>query len=230
MKRKKSVRILHYGLQRSGTNFLETLLKKNYQVRFLNNKEDRRSPLQKHCRLYKNKNIIPHPKFSNEIILDTFDQFESLLNVIPDYYLIISKDPYSWYISYLNWAKKCNWPKVSHHYIEEYNLFYKTFMEFSFQSNKFIFIRYLDLIQNTNEFLDDLEKNIILRKKIFSKLKLYNPTKISHSSIFTEDKKSYYINEEYLKYYKAENLQILNTLLDPKLISFLGYELRDSVS
>ena len=98
--------VLHYGLQRSGTNYLETLLKKNFRIRFLNSNKDRRSPLHKHCRLYKNKQIIPEPQYQNDIVVDTFDQFESLFEVVPDYYFIISKDPYSWNLSYRNWAKK----------------------------------------------------------------------------------------------------------------------------
>lgn len=84
--------LLHYGLQRSGTNFLETLLKKNYRVHFLNSNRDRSSPLQKHYRLYDNKDIIPEPQYHNDTEVENFKQFEALLEVLPDYYLIISKD------------------------------------------------------------------------------------------------------------------------------------------
>lgn len=87
------MKLLHYGLQRSGTNYLETLLKKNFRVRFLNSNKDRTSPLQKHCRLYKNKKIIPAPQYYNEITVDSFEHFQSLFKVKPDYYLVISKNP-----------------------------------------------------------------------------------------------------------------------------------------
>lgn len=49
------MKVLHYGLQRSGTNFLETLLKRKYRIQFLNSNQDRKSPLQKHFRLYDDK-------------------------------------------------------------------------------------------------------------------------------------------------------------------------------
>lgn len=218
--------LLHYGLQRSGTNFLETFLKKNYRVCFLNSNKDRSSPLQKHCRLYKNKEIIPEPQYDNEIIVETFEQFQSLFKIAPAYYLIISKDPYSWYLSYINWAEKCNWPSVNHHYIEEYNLFYRTFIEFSSQTDKFIFVRYIDLIKDTRAMFDMLEKKMELKKRFFSQLIFRQTSEVSQSAIFTENKRAYYLNEEYLKEYSVEDMQILNGLLDPQVISFLGYESR----
>ena len=117
-------------MQRSGTNCLETLLQKNYRVHFLNSNRDRSSPLQKHGRIYDDKNIMPEPQYQNDIYVDKFDQFEILFDVIPEYYIIVSKDPYSWCLSYLNWAGKCGWPDVDHHYIEEYNLFYGKYLRF----------------------------------------------------------------------------------------------------
>jgi len=221
--------LLIYGLQRSGTNFIETLIKKRYQVNFLNNTKDRSSLLHKHCRLYKDKEIIPEPKYNNNIVLDTFDQFESLLNVIPDYYIIVSKDPYSWYLSYRAWADKCNWPNVRHHYIEEYNLFYKTFLDFSIQSNKFIFVRYIDFINDINAQLNELEKKMKLKVKLLSRLRSSNIKKVSQSSVFTESKRAYYLNEEYLNKFNKEDIQKLDELLDPQVVSGLGYESRGSL-
>jgi len=220
--------LLHYGLQRSGTNYIESLLKKNYQVRFLNSNKYRSSPLQKHCRFYKNKEKIPEPQYRNEIILDTFEQFESLFKVAPEYYLIASKDPYSWYLSYRNWAEKCKWPNVSHHYIEEFNLFYKTFIDFSSQSDKFIFIRYIDLIDNLDKALEELEAKMKLKKRLLSRMKLNKPKKVAQSGNFSESRRDYYLREGYLNEYNEEEIQELNKMLDPEVISFLGYEFRSA--
>lgn len=220
--------VLHYGLQRSGTNYLETLLKKNYRVRFLNKNADRRSPLQKHCRLYKNKQIIPEPKYRNNIVVETVEQLESFFEVVPDHYLIVSKDPYSWYLSYKNWAKKCGWPDVTHHYIEEYNLFYKTFLKLASQSNKFVFVKYIDLIKAPNEVLNSLKDYMNLQKRLLAKLALKVPGRVSQSDTFTEERKAYYLNEQYLEKYSPEELKTLNDLLDPEVASSLGYELRSA--
>lgn len=135
------MKLLHYGLQRSGTNFLESLLAKKYHIEILNSniqgiRPDRSSPLHKHFRLYDEKDIVPEPKFTNELKINSLDAFEQLLEVVPDYYLIISKDPYSWFLSYSAWAKRSNWPEVPYHYILEYNLFYGKWLEFSRQTKK----------------------------------------------------------------------------------------------
>src|SRR6476620_9252679 len=96
--------LLHYGLQRSGTNLLEALLVRRFDVRFLNDNSDRGSPLQKHVRLYDDKQLIPEPQYSNQISVRDFAEFEALFDSAPAYYLVISKDPYSWYLSYRKWA------------------------------------------------------------------------------------------------------------------------------
>jgi hypothetical protein len=219
--------LLHYGLQRSGTNYIEALIVKNYHVLFLNSNEDRGSPLQKHSRLYKNKQIIPEPQYHNNIAFDTFDQFENLFDIPPDYYLIISKDPYSWFLSYKKWAIKCNWPNVTHHYIEEYNLFYKLFMDLSKQSNKFIFIRYIDLIQDEKQVLKSLEQRMNLRKRFLSRLFLFKPKRVEQSMVFTDNQRKYYLKEQYLNEFNTEDIRIINTLLNPDVLCFLGYEIRD---
>lgn len=221
--------LLHYGLQRSGTNFLETLLKKNYRVRFLNSNRDRSSPLQKHFRLYDDKDVIPEPQYRNDIQVRDFDQFEHLFEIVPDYYLVISKDPYSWFLSYSNWAQKCSWPDVNHHYIEEYNLFYGKLLEFSFQTEKLIFVRYVDLIRDANSVLNQLEARMNLKKRLLARIALKRTNKVSQSSRFTEDRRAYYLDEEYLERFSNEDLQTLNTYLDPNVTSLLGYEKRGVV-
>ncbi len=75
------MKLLHYGLQRSGTNFLESLVAKKYRVKFLNSNIDgirpeRSSPLHKHFRLYDEKDIVPEPKFRNELKITSFNDFE----------------------------------------------------------------------------------------------------------------------------------------------------------
>jgi len=218
--------LLHYGLQRSGTNYVETLLKQNYRIRFLNSNRDRCSPLQKHCRLYEDKRIIGDPKYVNDIVVETFEQFEALFDVVPDYYLIVSKDPYSWYLSYRNWAAKCGWPEVTHHYIEEYNLFYGKFLKLARQSSKFVFIRYVDLIRDPRLTMAELKNNMKLEKKMFAWLRPKLPNKVSQSHTFSAEKRAFYLNEEYLKAYEEKEFKLLNDMLDRQVASSLGYELR----
>ena len=219
------MKILHYGLQRSGTNFLETILKKKYRVKFLNSNQDRSSPLQKHFRLYDDKEKIPEDQYKNNLKIPDFYTFESLLRVVPDYYLVISKDPYSWLLSYKQWAKKCNWPNVNYHYIEEYNLFYGKWLEFSEQTNRILFVRYIDLLKAPADELNRLESKIGLEKRLLSQLPFSNlVSKVNQSSKFSNSRRDYYLQQKYLEYYSQEELQDINFLLDDKVVSLLGYE------
>lgn len=220
--------LLYSGLQRSGTNFLETLLKKKYRVRFLNCNKDRRSVLHKHFRLYDDKEIIPEPQYRNELKIADFENYEQLFDVTPDYYLVISKDPYSWFLSYNKWKKICDWPTVSHHYILEYNLFYGKWLEFSLQTEKILFCRYIDLLQDTEKVLSRLELKMNLRKKILYQFMSSRLNKVSQSDQFTNDRRKYYLSEKYMQEFRKKDLQDINAFLDPKVISLLGYEMREN--
>lgn len=214
-------KILLYGLQRSGTNILETLLKKNFKFSLLNSNRDRANPIQKHFRLYDDKNLIPEPKYNNNLIFNSFSDFEKTLTKTPDKYIIISKDTWSWYLSYLNWAEKCKWEKPKYHYIQEYNEFYKKWFDFSKNTDKIMLVKYIDLSVDTVKTLNWIQNEINLSKRrvIFSK----NINKVSQSSKFTDNKKNYYTNKEYMSKYSKEKLEDLNDLLDYKLLESLGY-------
>ena len=103
-------KLLLYGLQRSGTNFVEQLIARNFNVTFLNSNEHRDAPIQKHFRLYDDKSVITPPAYGNDYQFRNFEEFEAVLPEPADGYVVISKDPYSWTLSYQKWAKKCNWP------------------------------------------------------------------------------------------------------------------------
>lgn len=218
------MKLLHYGLQRSGTNYLETLLEKNYCVEFLNSNSDRRSPIQKHFRLYDAKQIVGDPGYRNNVMVRSFDEFESLIGKKVDRYLVISKDPYSWFLSYCSWAKKCEWKPVQHHYIEEYNLFYGKFIELSKQTEKLCFIRYIDLLCDPHLHLSQLEQSLGLKRRFLSRGKIRLPSKVMQSAGFSNDKKKYYTEQKYLREFSDDELAQLNEKLDHGLAFSLGYE------
>ena len=228
------MKLLHYGLQRSGTNFLESLLAKKYHIEILNSniqgiRPDRSSPLHKHFRLYDEKDIVPEPKFTNELKINSLDAFEQLLEVVPDYYLIISKDPYSWFLSYSAWAKRSNWPEVPYHYILEYNLFYGKWLEFSRQTKRILFVRYIDLLRDPDVELYRLELEMHLKKKFLYMLRSSVVFKVPQSGEFSIDRRSYYLGEEYLHEYTKEGLQEINDLIDPEVLTRLGYQKKEKV-
>jgi hypothetical protein len=224
--------LIHYGLQRSGTNFLEYLLAKKFDVRFLNSNidgilPDRSSLLHKHFRLYDQKDIVPTSRFRNDIQIPDFGAFEKLLGVNPAYYLIVSKDPYSWFLSYKKWARKCEWPEVPYHYIQEYNLFYGKWLEFSAQTTKIIFVRYIDLLRDPDIELKHLESIMHPPKKFLSSLRSNVVPKVPQSDAFSAANRGYYLTERYMQDLPQKEIQEINGLLDRKVVAELGYQIKE---
>lgn len=222
-----AMNLLHYGLQRSGTNYLEALLRRKYRVRFLNRNEDRSSPLQKHFRLYDEKDIVPEPRYRNDVVVGSYEDFARLFEVVPDYCLVISKDPYSWYSSYKAWAKRCDWPAVDHHYIEEYNLFYGKWLELSRKTDAVVHVRYVDLLRDPGAELSRLEARMRLRKRPLARWLSNRVGRVEQSARFTDEAREDFLDEGYLGQYGKEELEALNGRLDREVVALLGYETRE---
>lgn len=226
-------KFLHYGLQRSGTNFTESLLKKNFRVKIINRKSrnlPRHLPLQKHFRLYDDKTIIPESKYFNNHLYQSFDEFESSLGLkeLVDGVIIISKDPYSWLLSYEKWAAKCQWPKPDYDYIEEYLAFLNKWKQFSEGSDKIYFIKYLDLLTKPEKILYDIQ----IKFKLIKRFRLFKKTitelkKVNVSETFTNQQKKYYVEKMYLNHYSPSKLKEVNSYLHEELMEFLGYDIVD---
>jgi hypothetical protein len=226
-------RILHYGLQRSGTNVLETYLKQNFKIELLNNNLERANTLHKHFRLYEDKQYIPEIQFANDLTFNSFAAYEEsfkLENKV-DAILIISKDPYSWYLSYLNWAKKCNWPMVNYHYIEEYNRFHEKWIAFGKEDSRISFIKYIDLIENPKQVLTQLKSKHQLSLKLFKQIFgiNYSIRKVSESDTFTQSNLKFYTQKEYLNKLDYTEIKAINNLISPTILSELGYPLESIV-
>lgn len=220
--------ILIYGLNRSGTNYLEELVVQHFDVKVCNKAEERSDPLHKHFRIYDDKSLIGRPNFSNQLIFSSLANFENevLEGERIDIYLVISKDPYSWFISYDRWGKKNNWEPSPHHTILEYNAFYSKWHEFSREDNRVMMIRYIDLLTDRNEVLDSMQKKFSLDviREIGEKRKI---KKVPMSHRFTQKKERYYIEGEYLKSFSEEELCELNRHLDHGLAMQLHYEIHE---
>jgi hypothetical protein len=223
------LKILLYGLQRSGTNYLETAVNQKYHVLFVNEINDRSGPGHKHFRLYDQKAIIPEPHYGNELTFAGYDDFENHLEIPPDIILVISKDPYSWLLSYKSWAEKCHWPQPGHHYLKEYNLFYGKWLEFARQTDKIQFVRYCDLLNNNDQTLNHLQAKFPLQKKFQWPFRSRLPTLVPQSSYFSKHRRHYYLSEQYLNSYTREELQKINAIIDPQVLSGLGYEKKENV-
>jgi hypothetical protein len=219
-------KILHFGLNRSGTNYLHELLQQTFDIEVLNTVESRKHPLHKHFRLYNDKTKIGRPNYHNTLSFKSFKEFEerSLKGQKVDLYVIISKDPYSWHLSYTNWGRKHDWPESPHPYIFEYNEYYKKWWEFSLETSRIVFVKYLDLLTEKERILNRIQKdyNLDLIKDI-DQIKTIR--KVPMSKRFTNKKNRYYLERKYLLELSPSELKDLNNNIDHELIQNLGYEI-----
>lgn len=226
--------LLVYGLQRSGTNYIEALLPQNFKDISLENKGFCRSlPIHKHFRLYDQKWLVPEPKYLNNFYYPHFSDFESHVRRLTGKddlrYVVIMKEPYSWYISYCGEARKSRWPTlvrkgISQHYMIEYTLFYKKWLEFHKESpEKIMLIRYEDLLKDFTGTLDRLRDQFGLEK---INQEYQNISKVNKSKAFSLKRLDYYLNKQYYDLFTEEDLFLITENMDPEVISALGYSLK----
>ncbi len=221
-----SRRVLHYGLQRSGTNFLKKTIEYHFDVALINKKLERSHIGHKHFRLYDDKSLIGRPNYINALQFADFKDFENQLpdEVKADAIIILSKDPYSWYLSYIKWGKRHNWPTPSHPDILEYNAFYKKWLQFSEESEKVVHIKYIDLLTDQETVIQSIKKQFGFEwtrgsEKVRKRIK-----KVPYSSKFTHKRLRYYSDELFLKDFNQQALKEINNHIDHELIEKLGYK------
>jgi len=216
---------LHFGLNRSGTNYLKELMLTHFNLEFVNKEGERDHPLHKHFRLYDNKSLIGRPNFRNDLVFHSFAEFETIAekDQAIDLYLVISKDPYSWHLSYKSWGKKNKWGPPPHPYVLEYNEFHRKWLDFSRESNKIHFVRYIDLLSDKASVLYELRDKYKLEliKEIDTGLSI---KKVPMSHRFSEKKARYYTEYRYLQDFSDDELKEINRNIDHELIAELGYK------
>ena len=204
-----------YGLQRSGTNVIQSFLETNFNISMNNNNNkqspsDRQSPSHKHFRIYDDKTIIPKTtkmnQYTNEYTINSVEELDELLEDSngTNRYIIVYKNIFSWLPSIEKWAKNCKWETNSKmEFVNDYLNFMKKW--YSIRNNRVIFIKYEDFLTISNE-------NNALRNKL-SVFFNHNLTsieppsnKVRWSDKFTNVQKSYYLNHEYMSLYSKEDL------------------------
>lgn len=224
--------ILHFGLNRSGTNYLKELLDQHFDLEFLNVEGERDHPLHKHFRLYDDKSLIGRPNFHNNLQFPTFSAYEGYAlkrgqGITTDEdrdvaYVIISKDPYSWHLSYSRWGIKNNWSPSPHPYIFEYNAFYRKWLEFAGETDRIAFVRYIDLLRSPEEVMEQLQQKFgfTTTRQIEADVRI---KKVPMSRRFSRKRLNFYLREAYLESFSKKELAELNSNIDHALAGMLGY-------
>lgn len=156
------MKILIYGLQRSGTNYLKEILLKTKNIKFING-NDRSKFTHKHYRFHNKLDIIPDDKYIPKSNIKSVKEIYDKTNI--NKIIVIKKNIYSWYDSIIKWAKMCNWKfkkEFNEEYIEEYYLFYKFF-----ENSDVILINYEDLLFEKEKVIELFKKHNIEIKNSF---------------------------------------------------------------
>ena len=178
--------ILHAGIQRSGTNFLCSIIKNNFSKNVVNDNPiiGRNSPLHKHFRIQDNKDTIcMDEKYYNEFHFIKYDDYKSNLGFQDLKTIVIYKDPVNWLQSILKWGIKCNWIRskkefkgVWKDWLSEYSAYYNKWHNWSEQSDDIYMLQYesliLDFENQTNKISQFLKAEL---------LKRFKPLKVDHS-------------------------------------------------
>jgi hypothetical protein len=221
-----------YGMQRTGSNYIQQVLLQNYEnIRFFNSGFARCLPTHKHFRLYDEKVIIPDVRYYNSFTYRGFAAFKEHVEQVAgqqiDLFVVCIKDPYSWYISYKKHARKNKYTyfrkALNSHYIIDYNLFYRNWFDFSREApDKVMLLRYEDFLGDLDGKLQEIAGHYGLERAAGSSV---NPDKVPMSKRFTAERASYYRNSKYLDLISERELSIIQHLLDPEVFHELGYEI-----
>lgn len=210
-----------YGMQRTGTNYTEQLIIRNFDhVKFYNRADTRCLPSHKHFRLYDENFFLPDSKFYNSFCYKDFNSFknhvEQLIGLDINYFLVIIKNPFSWYLSYLKHAKKSGYSfhrkSLNSHFIIDYNLFYRKWLSFQQQSpEKVIILKYEDSLNDLPLFLDGIAGRLNMKRNSDNP---DNPEKVRINRRFTTKKLAYYKNQSFMGLIKDNDKKTIINLLD----------------
>lgn len=232
--------VMIYGLQRTGTNYLESLMPKNFMdVELMNDGAARSLPVHKHFRLYDDMTFIPETKYYNNFHYDSLQQLEqhlfSMTGKRDIKFIVAVRNPYNWYLSYCRLARKnsrllkrnkwLNFNRTSENpqFMIDYNLFYEKWLEFiKANPDQTLLVRHEDTLQNLAYALERISNSMGLKLKSGT---IENPDKVHMSKKFTEKKRLYYMQHGFIEEFVKKELEILTEHLNKELITELGYEI-----
>jgi hypothetical protein len=210
------VKYFIFGLQRSGTNVINTFINDNFNINICNNNyQNRKDPTHKHFRIYDDKYSIPNKtvkeQYGNDITIENYNDLEKYIGKNTKCFVVI-KDVFAWFISIKKWASICKW-EIDDYYslINEYYKYVNKWFDIMKTSNGNVLIinysEYINLLSDNNmSLIDKIEK---FTNSNINSVKIRN--NVQCSSTFTNERLEYYKNKEYMnKYTEEEKHKILS--------------------
>ena len=209
-----SAHVKVFGVPRTSTTFLESLLIRNLKV-------------GSYVTHYGNKHLQAFTlEEMHEWAKERPQITERFSHVLEDviYPLVVIKNPYSWYQS-INRFRKGNF-RVKFDY-EKYNESYKGWKKLLENPwppfDKGFIMRYEDTLRNTEAVITNISK----QTGIPMKLPFTIPTKVSQSDEFTKERRKFYLSDGNFGL-SNDLIKQITDVVDWKLIKFYGYKPKEN--
>jgi len=220
---------LLYGLQRSGTNYLEHLIRSNFPGARIRNANRRSHYRHKHWRLYADNSLIPTRQYRSKLSAEDAKSFWTLLQnegVHIDAVVVVVREPLHWYRSYQSWANRIKWPAVDHHYLQEWNAYYRTWRALAAEDpERIALIRYEDLLGSDELAFSSLAT--VLRMPRVGTIKDFKHVPQSHD--FDTTKRDANLSPLTLDDFPPDDRDAVLANLDPSLSQALGYTANSNI-
>ena len=195
-----------YGIQRTGTNFLTSLIRKNIK----------KSNVAVNGFGWKHGYVLSRDGIVNWKRTKNVD-IEIPNNIKP---IIIIKNPYSWYNSIKRWRINCSgsfnfseqYKRYNNLYFSHKNMYYSDLYSEPF------FIKYEDLISNEEKEINNISKHFGVETTETFDI----PKKVKLSDKFTEEKRKYYLRNDDFGMGKKK-VKMINDILDWDMLKSYGY-------
>jgi len=209
-----------YGIQRSGTNFVQVLFRQNFvDVRVFDNtfgwKHGKPLTINGMEKWMDKKN-------RRQKLGDLFSKIRKNQCLYP---CVIIKNPYSWYQSIKKWSSKYGGFHIERSYAN-YNKVYKSYKDLyegkykneGIYCDAFI-LKYEDLLRNTKKKVTEVSNQFGINMKG----KFIVPTKVYQSKTFTEQRKKFYLGNGNFGL-SDKLIKRITDLIDWDLMKFYGYK------
>ncbi|MEF1308609.1 hypothetical protein QTO01_00680 [Vibrio mytili] len=166
----KTESLVHHGIQRSGTNYLNVLLKRK-GVLVINKFDPPRGNLRhKHFRWQRNKkSIVMDFSYANDVEVDDIHQLNQLCGYkYNQKHVILYKKPENWINSIKAWERKCDWNELSvEKYLNEWDNYYCFWKKMQIKNpDLVIIVEFESLIAEPNKVLNDICSHFLFEKLI----------------------------------------------------------------
>lgn len=206
-----------YGLRRTGTNYLQWLLKHNFEnICLLNDQTHWKHGIPKHY-----NDVLVLSCFQNtKDYLFSKNMMDTCWGQKAINYILCVKDPYSWYLSICKWNNVDPFPltKDKLSILYTWNYMMRQYERFYYKEQSVMYVQYEELIKDVEQDLSRVAQcfNLKLNKDIVD----YDCDIYSGQSFDRE----YYLKSKYLKKYSIRDLLLMNDFLDQEYIQRFCYD------